>query len=267
MNKGCDLCMAGTIYQSASSSRLGRESAVFFTTPRTALREKKGLIMINKNQTKLKLPNGADRLLLHSCCAPCAGAIMEKLAASGIHFTIFFYNPNIHPEKEYLIRKNENIRFAEKLGVPFVDADYDRDNWLARAKGMEYEPERGARCTMCFDMRFERTALYAYENGFTIISSTLGISRWKNMDQINECGVRAAHKYPNMFYWTLNWRKQGGSQRMIELSKEENFYQQEYCGCVYSLRDTNRWRLKNGRSRIEIGLKFYGKNEPSKISQ
>ena len=87
------------------------------------------------------------------------------------------------------------------------------------------------------------------------------------MGQINEYGVRAVNKYPNMFYWTLNWRKQGASQRMIELCKEENFYQQEYCGCIYFLRDANRWRLKNRRSRIEIGVKFYWKNELSKISQ
>lgn len=186
---------------------------------------------------------------------------MEMLANAGINYTIFFYNPNIHPEKEYLLRKDENVRFAEKLGIPFVDADYDKDNWFARAKGMEYEPERGKRCTMCFDMRFERTAHYAYEQGFRVISSTLGISRWKNMEQINGCGVRAADKYPDLEYWTYNWRKQGGSQRMIEISKDEQFYQQEYCGCIYSLRDSNRWRLQNDRSRIEIGIKFYGKSD------
>src|SRR5690606_27246531 len=128
---------------------------------------------------QLTLPNGADKLLLHSCCAPCSGEVMEAIQASGIDYTIFFYNPNIHPQKEYLIRKEENIRFAEKHGVPFVDADYDTDNWFERAKGMEWEPERGIRCTMCFDMRFERTALYAAENGFRVISSSLGISRWK----------------------------------------------------------------------------------------
>ena len=110
-------------------------------------------------------------------------------------------------------------------------------------------------------MRFDRTALYAHENGFTVISSTLGVSRWKNMDQINASGERAANQYPEMIYWTYNWRKQGGSQRMIEVSKREHFYQQEYCGCVYSLRDTNRWRLKNERPTIEIGVKFYGKND------
>ena len=207
---------------------------------------------------KLSLPNNADKLLLHSCCAPCSGEVMERLLADGIDYTIFFYNPNIHPRKEYDIRKDENIRFAEKHGVPFVDADYDRDNWFARAKGMQNEPERGRRCTMCFDMRFERTALYAFEHDFTVISSSLGISRWKNMEQINECGIRAASRYPGMTYWAYNWRKGGGATRMIQISKREQFYQQEYCGCVYSLRDTNRWRMDNNRDRIKIGTKYYG---------
>lgn len=85
-----------------------------------------------------------------------------------------------------------------------MDADYDRDNWFARAKGMEHEPERGIRCTMCFDMRFERTALYAHEHGFAVMTSSLGISRWKNMQQINDCGVRAAARYPALSYWDYN---------------------------------------------------------------
>ncbi|MGL9750294.1 MAG: epoxyqueuosine reductase QueH [Symbiopectobacterium sp.] len=149
----------------------------------------------------LTLPNGGDKLLLHSCCEPCSGEVMEAIQASGLHYTIFFYNPNIHPQKEYLIRKAENIRF-------------------------------------------ELTALYAAENGFTVISSSLGISRWKNMQQINNCGQRAASHYPGMVYWDYNWRKGGGSARMIEISKREQFYQQEYCGCVYSLRDSNLHRKR-----------------------
>jgi len=181
------------------------------------------------------------------------------MLASGIEYTIYFYNPNIHPRKEYELRKNENIRFAQKFGVPFVDADYDRDDWFARAKGMENEPERGARCTMCFDMRFERTALYAHEHGFPVMTSSLGISRWKNMEQINDCGARAAARYPDLSYWDYNWRKQGGATRMIDISKREAFYQQEYCGCAYSLRDTNRHRREQGREPIRIGVKFYGK--------
>jgi epoxyqueuosine reductase len=206
---------------------------------------------------KLELPHQAKNLLLHSCCAPCSGELMQRFLESGIQYTIFFYNPNIHPLKEYELRKNENIRFAEKHGVPFVDGDYDRDEWFRRAKGMEMEPERGIRCTMCFDMRFERSALYAYEHGFQVFTSSLSISRWKNMQQINECGEKAAAHYPGMTYWTYNWRKQGGSQRMIEISKQEHFYQQEYCGCAYSLRDTNAWRKQNNRERIKIGVKYY----------
>ena len=210
----------------------------------------------------LPLPDGQNKVLLHSCCAPCSGEVMEAMVASGIDYTIFFYNPNIHPLKEYELRKNENIRFAEQFGVPFIDADYDRDNWFARAKGMEHEPERGIRCTMCFDMRFERAALYAHENGFPVFTSSLGISRWKNMQQINDCGHRAAAHYPDLSYWDYNWRKGGGSSRMIEISKRENFYQQEYCGCVYSLRDSNNHRVAMGRERIKLGVLYYGQDEP-----
>ena len=207
---------------------------------------------------KLTLPEGHDKLLLHSCCAPCSGEVMEAIQASGIDYTIYFYNPNIHPQKEYMLRKEENMRFAEQHGIPFIDADYDTDNWFERAKGMENAPERGERCTMCFDMRFERTALYAWENGFSAITSCLGISRWKDMKQITGCGERAAAHYPGMVYWDYNWRKKGGSARMIEISKRERFYQQEYCGCVYSLRDSNLHRKSQGRGLIKLGVKYYG---------
>ena len=213
------------------------------------------------NRKPLPLPGGHRKVLLHSCCAPCSGEIMEALLASGIDYTIFFYNPNIHPLKEYELRKNENIRFAEEAGIPFVDADYDTDNWFARAKGLEDEPERGKRCTICFDMRFERTALYAHEHGFPVLTSSLGISRWKNMQQINDCGRRAVAPYPGLMYWDFNWRKGGGSARMIEIAKREGFYQQEYCGCAYSLRDTNRHRKATGREPVRIGVHYYGKNE------
>jgi len=208
-------------------------------------------------RTKLTLPDNQNKLLLHSCCAPCSGEVMEALIFSEIDFSIFFYNPNIHPLKEYELRKEENIRFAQKHNIPFIDADYDKDNWFERAKGMEDEPERGIRCTMCFDMRFERSALYAFEHGFNVFSSSLGISRWKDMNQINDSGIRAASKYQDLTYWTYNWRKDNGSKRMIEISKKEEFYQQEYCGCAYSLRDTNKWRKSQDRSIIKLGVKYY----------
>jgi epoxyqueuosine reductase len=207
---------------------------------------------------KLTAPNGEQNVLLHSCCAPCSGELMEAMVDSGIKFAIFFYNPNIHPKREYEIRKNENIRFAQKMSIPFIDADYDTTNWFARVKGLEFEPEKGKRCTVCFDMRFERTALYAHEHGYKVITSSLGLSRWKDMNQINGSGARAAARYPDMTYWTYNWRKGGGGDRMYEIAKRENFYQQLYCGCVYSLRDTNISRTERKMERIEVGGQFYG---------
>jgi len=215
------------------------------------------------NRKPIEPPPTGGRVLLHSCCAPCSGEVMEAIHASGIEYAIYFYNPNIHPRREYELRKEENIRFADKHGIEFIDADYDTENWFARVKGLEWEPERGARCTMCFDMRFERTALYAHEHGFPVITSCLGISRWKNLEQINGCGVRAAARYDGMSYWTFNWRKGGGAQRMLEISKREEFYQQEYCGCIYSLRDTNAWRSAQGRDKIKLGVKFYGRDDES----
>lgn len=214
-------------------------------------------MMDQMNTQTFQVPNAERKVLLHSCCAPCSGPLIEQMFNSGIDLTIFFYNPNIHPKTEYEIRKNENIRFANKLGIKFIDADYDVQNWFTRAKGMEYEPERGIRCSMCFDMRFERTALYASENNFKVITSSLGISRWKDMNQINNSGVKAASHYEGITYWTYNWRKDGGSSRMYEIAKEEYFYKQEFCGCIYSLRDTNKWRKSKGREEIVIGKEYY----------
>ena len=151
----------------------------------------------------LNMPVIDNKLLLHSCCAPCAGEIMDAVAASGIDTTIFFYNPNIHPKEEYEIRKNENIRYANKLGFDFVDADYDKENWFERVQGLENEPERGKRCTVCFDMRFERSALYAFENNFKVFATTLGISRWKDLNQINTSGLKAAKRYNEVQFLSL----------------------------------------------------------------
>jgi len=179
-------------------------------------------------------PIAEGQILLHSCCAPCVCEIMETLKRSNIDFTLFFYNPNIDTEDEYEKRKAENIRFAKKLNIPFADADYDNFNWLETIKGYETEPERGKRCTLCFEMRLIRTAQYAYNNGFNVFTSSLGISRWKDYEQVTQCGIKAAALFPNLTYWTYNWRKKGGADRMAQISKRENFYRQQYCGCVFS---------------------------------
>lgn len=201
-------------------------------------------------------PHNQRHILLHLCCAPCSGDIIETLLTSHIECTLLFYNPNIHPRREYEIRKTECQHFAEKHHIPFVDADYDTNTWFTRVAGMEREPERGRRCTTCFDIRLEHTALYAHTHHFTVFATSLGISRWKDIEQVNHSGQRAAARYPNLHYWPYNWRKHGGSQRTIDIAKREHFYQQEYCGCIYSLRDRNHCRQQNGRKTISTSVQY-----------
>lgn len=184
---------------------------------------------------QLKTPNGDKKILLHSCCAPCSSAIIECLLENGIQPTIFYCNPNIYPQQEYEIRKNEAIRFVTSKGLDFIDADYDHTEWLNRMRGLENEPERGGRCLKCFVMRLTETAHYAFENGFCIFTTTLASSRWKSLEQINEAGRRAAALYPGIIFWEQNWRKGGLQDRRNELLKEYAFYNQQYCGCEFSI--------------------------------
>ena len=130
---------------------------------------------------KLQTPNGDDRVLLHSCCAPCSPAIIECMMANGIHPTVFYCNPNIYPQEEYETRKNEAIRFVTSKNLDFIDADYDYTHWKVQMKGLEDEPERGPRCLRCFTLRLTETARYASEHGFTLFTTTLASSRWKSL--------------------------------------------------------------------------------------
>lgn len=159
---------------------------------------------------------------------------MEGLKESGLEATVFYYNPNIDTREEYERRKTENKRFAAKLGLPFVDADYDNENWLACVKGLEDEPERGKRCTVCFAMRLQRAALYAHENGFSVLATSLGLSRLKNQEQVYACGRAATAPYDDVIFWDYNWRAKGGADRGLALTKREGFYRQNYCGCRFS---------------------------------
>lgn len=179
-------------------------------------------------------PHGEDRVLLHICCAVCAGPILEMLLHSGIEPIAFFYNPNMDTPEEYAKRKEEHLRYAQKLGVRVADADYDPACWADAVRGLEKEPERGARCDRCFEMRLTRAAQYAQKQGIPLLATTLGISRWKDVDQVNRAGERAVSLTPSVAFWPHNWRKQGGSPRMVELAHEEHFYRQNYCGCTYS---------------------------------
>ena len=202
-------------------------------------------------------PNGEKKVLVHCCCAPCSGYIIDTLLYSGIDLTLLFYNPNVHPQEEYELRKGHVIRYAKKKNVPFVDAGYDPQEWLKRIRGLEKAPERGLRCAMCFDMRLELTALYAHEHHFKVFATSCGIARWKNMDQVNACGEAVAAKYPGLTFWGHDWRKNSGSLMMYEISKREKFYKQEYCGCMFSMFAENTKRQQQGQDVIKPGENYY----------
>lgn len=183
---------------------------------------------------KIETPNKDDKVLLHSCCAPCSSAIIECMVANGIHPTVYYYNPNIYPFEEYEIRKAEAKRFVTSQGLSFVDADYDYDGWKESVCGMENEPERGRRCLQCFKIRLLQTAHYASEHGFTVFTTTLASSRWKSIEQINEAGQWAAAQVDGVTFWEQNWRKGGLQERRNQLLREYGFYNQLYCGCEFS---------------------------------
>ena len=179
-------------------------------------------------------PIATDSILLHACCAPCSCAIVETLLNIGIKPTIFYYNPNIFPLEEYERRKSECQRFADELKLTQIDADYNRTAWQNCVKGLEAEPERGLRCLECFKCRMIYTAQYARDNNFKVFATTLASSRWKDLAQIEQAGM-LAEKITNVKFWAYNWRKDGLQQRRNDLIKQYNFYNQQYCGCEYSI--------------------------------
>ena len=191
---------------------------------------------MKKEKFILEVPEGETRVLLHTCCAPCSSAIVECLLKNEITPVIYYCNPNIYPEEEYLIRKNECSRYAKSLGLEIIDDDFDHKSWLEGIRGLESEPERGCRCLKCFEYRLWRTAAYAHDNGIKVITTTLASSRWKSLDQINEAGRKAVAAYPDVVWWDQNWRKGGLQERRGQIIKEYGFYNQLYCGCEFSMR-------------------------------
>ena len=172
-----------------------------------------------KKKKEWEIPEGVDKVLLHTCCAPCSSAIIEWVVAHGVRPTGYYCNPNIYPEEEYRIRKDECSRYARSLGLDIVDADYDHEAWRSCVAGLEEEPERGGRCLQCFKMRLLDTARYAHEHGFRVLTTPLASSRWKSLEQINEAGRFAVAAYPAVLGWDHNWRKGGSNERRGALGR------------------------------------------------
>ncbi len=194
--------------------------------------------VILEHQERGEIPS----LFLHACCAPCSSYVLEYLS-SYFDITVFFYNPNITDRKEYEKRVDELKRFLKEMKparpVHLVEGSYRPEDFFAMAKGLEEVPERGERCRKCYQMRIEETARLAEENGFQYFCTTLSISPMKNAGWINEIG-QAESRERTTIWLMSDFKKKGGYQRSIELSKEYELYRQNYCGCIFSKREAEK---------------------------
>ena len=179
------------------------------------------------------------RLLLHSCCAPCSSHVISFLT-NYFDITILYYNPNISPKEEYDKRKKEQIRLIKEIdknnSIDIIDCDYDNNLYEKSIKGYEKCPERGDRCTICFNLRLDKTAKIASMNNYDYFCSTLTVSPYKNSKLINEIGKKMEDKYKVKWLYS-DFKKDNGYKHSIELSKKYGLYRQDYCGCKYSIRE------------------------------
>jgi len=190
------------------------------------------------------------KFLLHTCCAPCSIAIIDELK-SQFELTVFFYNPNIHPEAEYLKRKAEVIKVCKEWDVPMVDMDYETEHWRTQVNGLENEPEGGTRCAVCFKTRLAKAAEYAAENSFEIFGTSLTSGRNKKADVIHPIGVALAKIYKIKFF-EEDWKKKGRQEKGKKMVAEWGIYRQNYCGCQYSLVVNDKFPMSNVQSNSNI---------------
>lgn len=190
------------------------------------------------------------KLLIHSCCAPCSSYVLEYLS-NYFDITIFYYNPNIHPEDEYGRRVEEQQNLIKEMPlqseVHFIRGEYRPEDYYDRVRGLEAEAEGGARCFICYELRLREAARLAVAEGFDYFTTTLSISPHKNAEKLNEIGNKLANEY-GVLYLPSDFKKNNGYKRSLELSKEYNLYRQDYCGCVFSLRD--RKLQKEGLAKV-----------------
>jgi len=171
---------------------------------------------------------GIKKVLLHVCCAPCSTAVIERLEEEGYALTLLFSNSNIHPTEEYEKRLAEARRFSEMRKLELLEDAYDHQAWLDHVKGYEQEPERGARCLKCFEFNLQRASIWAQKAGCGAFTTTLTVSRHKSSRDIFNIGSRFPKFLP------MDFKKQDGYNRSLQISRELDLYRQDYCGCEFS---------------------------------
>jgi len=189
------------------------------------------------NRDGLGAYNPERRLLLHTCCAPCAAGCIERLREDCYEVVLFYSNSNISPREEYGKRLQAVERFASIYRLELIVDEYDHERWRDAVRGFENEPEKGRRCGICFGYNLARTALSAEKLGMRCFSTTLTLSPHKMTESVFGAGVRFAGFVP------INFRKKDGPKRSSEICAEYDLYRQNYCGCEFSLKTDER----NGR--------------------
>ncbi len=188
------------------------------------------------------------RLLLHSCCAPCSSAVLERLSPD-FSITVFYYNPNITDEAEYRHRVAEERRligeFPSVRPIDLVEGSYDPERFFEIAQGLEDVPEGGERCRKCFALRLEETAKRAARDGYDFFTTTLSISPMKDAAALNEIGERIAASYDGLTFLPSDFKKRDGYKRSLELSREYDLYRQDYCGCEYSRNEREKQKKEH----------------------
>ena len=178
------------------------------------------------------------RVLLHSCCGPCSSAVLEKLIRN-FEVTLLWYNPNLYPQEEFERRFATQMELVEKMGlaedVPILAEKWTHEDYLARVKGLEGEPEGGARCTECFRLRLVECAKLAKRYGFDYFCTTLSVSRHKDAVRLNALGEEIGKAF-GVAWLPSDFKKRGGEERSRQLSAQYGLYRQNYCGCEFSLR-------------------------------
>lgn len=199
---------------------------------------------IQKNQKENKIPT----LFLHSCCAPCSSYVLEYLSQY-FSITVFYYNPNIYPDEEYFKRVKEQQefirRFPARYPISFVEGEFEKERFYDTVRGFEQIPEGGERCFRCYELRLAEAAQRAKELHMDYFTTTLSISPLKNAAKLNEIGERLSKEY-GVAYLYSDFKKKGGYQRSVELSHEYGMYRQDYCGCVFSMREREAQKKGEG---------------------
>ncbi|MBP6062705.1 MAG: epoxyqueuosine reductase QueH [Fusobacteriaceae bacterium] len=197
------------------------------------------ILCLAKNDTSKK------SLLLHSCCAPCSAAVLEFLKEY-FDVTIFFYNPNITDGSEYIKREMEQEQYLTKncLNIKFIKGNYDVQNdFYSVVAGYEKSPEGGERCSLCYEKRMLETAEFAKKENYDYFATVLSISPLKNSKKLNEIGEELEKKI-GIKYLYADFKKKGRYQRGIEISKDNNLYRQDYCGCIFSKEESYNRKTK-----------------------